>query len=333
MDDIQSSILAESTLHPTCNSLSSRAVYKRLSSLEGPLSLNGAVHMSRRVFKLSVISDEVSQDLIRVAEFARKFELDAIEIRTVWNKPPHQLLDHVNEMLSILSRYGLKVCSIASPFFKCDIDNREEYLFHLDILRRCCELARKLEVDIIRGFTFWRKGRYEDYEPRIIELFQKPLEIIEDEGVFLAIENEPSTFTTNGRLVSMIIEKLGSKYVKAVWDPGNDIGDPYGEKPFPEGYSYVKRHIIHVHIKDAKKIDGEVVPVPVGEGDVDFRGQFKALRDDRYKGYLSLETHWRPRKRLTEEQVTRPGGEAFSEAGEEASEICMRNLISIIESL
>jgi sugar phosphate isomerase/epimerase len=284
-------------------------------------------------FRLSVISDEVSQDLIKVAEFAKRFNLDAIEIRTVWNKPPHQLLDHVSEISNILSRYGLKVCGIASPFFKCDIDNREEYILHLDILRKCCELARKLDVDIVRGFTFWRKGRYEDYEYRIIELFQKPLEIIEDEGIILAIENEPATFTTNGRLVSMIIRKLGSKYVKAVWDPGNDVGDPYGEKPYPEGYSYVKPHIIHIHIKDAKKIDGDVIPVPVGEGDVDFRGQFKALRADGYKGYLSLETHWRPRKRLTEEQIVRPGGAEFSEAGEEASEVCMHNLIRILESL
>lgn len=289
--------------------------------------------MSPRLFKLSVISDEVSQDLVKVAEFAKKFELEAIEIRTVWNRPPHQLLDYVGEITSILTRYGIRVCSIASPFFKCDIDSKDEYLSHLDILRKCCELAKRLDVNIVRGFTFWRKGRYEDYESKIIELFQKPLEIIEDEGIILAIENEPATFTTNGRLVSMIVEKLSSKYVKAVWDPGNDVSDPYGEIPYPDGYNYIRKHVVHIHIKDAKRVDKEVVPVPIGEGDVDFVGQFKALINDRYGGYLSLETHWRPGKKLTEEQIIRPGGTSFSEAGEEASDICMRNLIKILESI
>ena len=48
-----------------------------------------------------------------------------------------------------------------------------------------------------------------------------------------------------------------------------------------------------------------------------------------YQGYASLETHWRPQA-LTEEQMNRPGGEAFSESGEYASDLCMQNLVQMI---
>ncbi|MEM2442928.1 MAG: hypothetical protein QXL20_02895, partial [Candidatus Bathyarchaeia archaeon] len=68
----------------------------------------------------------------------------------------------------------------------------------------------------------------------------------------------------------------------------------------------------------------------VGEGEVAYREQFKALMEDGYRGYLSLETHWRPKRKLSEERIIRPGGEEFSYSGEEASEICMRNLIRVL---
>ena len=223
--------------------------------------------------------------------------------------------------------------AIASPFFKCNIDNETEYKQHLDILRRCIELAKSLDTNIVRGFTFWRKGNYEEYEERILELFSKPLEIVESEGVILAIENEPATFVTNGRILARFLEKINSKYVKALWDPGNDIWDPYGEVPYPDGYNYVKAYIVHIHIKDATKKEGKVVPTPFGEGDVDYLGQLRALKQDGYSGYLSMETHWRPKRQLEEELLVRPGGAAFSEAGEEASEVCMRKLLEMLEKL
>ncbi len=284
-------------------------------------------------FKLSIITDEVSQDLERVANFAKRMELDALEIRTVWNLKPHELLPKVSEIKRILSKYDLKVSAIASPFFKADIDSEREYREHIDILKKCIELAKSLDTNIIRGFTFWRKGKLEDYIDRILEKFQEPLDIIESEGVILGIENEPSTFVGNGRELAYFLERIKSKYVKAVWDPGNDIWDPSGEIPYPDGYNYVRKYVVHIHVKDGIRKDKEHEFTPIGEGQVDYVGQLKALIRDNYQGYLSVETHWRPKKKLTEELVIKPGGEAYSELGEEASEICVRNLKKIIEKV
>ena len=40
------------------------------------------------MFQLAVISDEVSQDLDTVIEFAQRFRLTGIEVRSLWDKGP-----------------------------------------------------------------------------------------------------------------------------------------------------------------------------------------------------------------------------------------------------
>ncbi len=287
------------------------------------------------MFRLSVFSDEVSQDLDVVSKFAKEFSLDGVEIRNLWGKPPQDLLEEAGRIKRILSQHGLKVSAISSPFFKADIDSDSEYTRHLEILKRCIRLAKKLDTGIIRGFTFWRKGPLSSRIDDIVEKYQKPLEILEAEGIILGIENEPSTFVGNGKELHQFLDRIQSKNVMAIWDPGNDIMDPSGETPYPCGYSHVKERIIHVHIKDGirKGPEGKPQFTPVGEGEVDYRGQLQALRQDGYAGYLSLETHWRLAKQLSEEAVMRPGGEEFSSLGEESSRICMRNLQELLRKI
>lgn len=287
------------------------------------------------MFKLSVITDEVSQDLEVAAKFAESFNLDGVEIRNVWGNPPQNLLGESDRIKRILARYDLHVSAIASPFFKADLNNYEEYTRHLEILERCIQLAKNLETKIIRGFTFWRNGSLEEHIDELVEKFQKPLEIVEAEGMILGIENEPSTFVGNGRELNQFLNRIESKNVKAVWDPGNDIWDPSGEVPYPDGYSYVRGKIVHVHIKDGvrKGEKGKHQFVALGEGEVDYSGQLKALKNDGYTGYLSLETHWRMKKELPTDLIVKPGGEEFSSLGLESSRICMKNLQDMLSEI
>jgi len=286
------------------------------------------------MFKLSVITDEVSQDLESASKFAKDFNLEGVELRNVWGKPPQNLLEESNRIKKILAKYELKVSAIASPFFKADLNNPKEYAKHLEILRRCIELAKNLETNIIRGFTFWRTGPLEEHIDEIIEKFQKPLEIVESEDIILGIENEPATFVRNGRELYQFLNRVKSKNVKAVWDPGNVIFDPSGEVPYPDGYRYVRGEIVHVHIKDGVRKGEEGKPewVAFGEGEVDYRGQLKALKDDGYDGYLSLETHWRLKK-IPKDLIIKPSGEVYSSLREESSRICMKNLKNMLREI
>lgn len=287
--------------------------------------------MQRAVaLKLSVITDEVSQDLSRVVKFAKAHDLQGIEVRTLWNKRPHELLDKAGDIRRELSEAGLEVSAIASPVFKCHMapsDVRE----HLSILARCVALAKSLDTAIVRVFTFWRTGSLDERLGEVVEAFMPAIDVAADEGAVLAVENEPSTHVNNGRRLRQFLDKVAKpNVVKGVWDPGNDVWDPEGERPFPEGYGYVRGIFVHVHVKDGRRLPQGHEFVPVGDGEVGWLDQIKAFIRDGYAGYLSLETHWRPQQ-LPRELVEMPGGETYSEAGEYASSICASKLKALLQ--
>jgi len=288
------------------------------------------------MFKLSVFTDEISQDFERAVLVAQEYHLNGVEVRSAWDKPPHGLETHdIREMRELLRGTKLQVCSIASPFYKCDIDSPEERAQHLEILRKCCVLADAFNCQIIRGFTFWRKKPLEEYWERAVDGFQEPLKILEKHGKVLAIENEASTMIGTGKRLARFLTEINSPRIGSIWDPANCIYDAdEPEVPFPNGYNAIKDHMVHMHLKDAVRDPktGEPTCVPIGEGAVDFRGQFRALVADGYEGFVSLETHWRP-SALSEEQLNRPGGASFSKEGEYASRVCLDNLFAILKEL
>ncbi len=288
------------------------------------------------MFKLAVISDEISQDFQTVVNVAAEYKLNGIEIRSVWDKPPQDLTDQdMARMKGILDEAGIEVAGIASPFYKCEIDSEQERLEHLGILKRCIEIAHFFGTNIVRGFTFWNTGRTEAVWDRILEYYREPVKIIKGEGIVIGIENEASTSMSTAKLTARFLDEVGSPNVLAIWDPANEVHADGGETPFPDAYDRLKTKMIHCHAKDAAPNDeGEMESVPVGTGGIiDWKAQIKELLDSGYKGYLSLETHWRPKKVLSEDLLNRPGGAAFSEAGEEASRICLDNIFGILKEL
>src|SRR5574337_16242 len=99
------------------------------------------------MFPIAVITDEISQDLAVAAALVKEFDGSASEIRSVWEKGPHEFdANDVVQIKRIVDDYGLRVCGIASPFYKCNFGDAEEERQHLDILRRCIEVAHTLET-------------------------------------------------------------------------------------------------------------------------------------------------------------------------------------------
>ena len=277
-----------------------------------------------RKFKTSVITDEIDQDFKTACDLACEFSLDAVEIRSVYERGPFELTDDdLRRMKEILAKNGLKVSAISSPFFKCGMDDNDEIKTHLDGLRRCMIIADELDTNLIRGFTFWAKpgGSVSDgFDPKAIaSMFNEAVAILEYTGKVLVLESDPSVKASNARTLSQVIEAVNSPFVRGLWDPGNDLWDPAGEIPFPDGYSFIKPCIAHVHLKDGIKKEGKAEGAPVGSGGVDWEGQFRALIADGYSGYVSLETHYRHTGKIPEGLIAMPKGAAFSCGGYEAT--------------
>ncbi len=287
-------------------------------------------------FKLGVISDEISQDLDVVINTAKDYNLDAIEVRSVWDVKVQDLEQkHLDKLNEDLRAAGLQVIGIASPFLKCEIDSEKEYREHIQIFQRCIEIGRELDTNLVRGFTFWRRDGLDGlpkYWDQIVEKFTEPTEIAEREDVILEIENEQSCFIGTGVDLSRFLSEIDSKNVQAIWDPGNAYYDDAREEAYPVGYEAIKDWMVHVHLKDVMvdKDTGKPECVPIGTGEVDIEGQLRALKADGYTGCVSLETHWRP-KALDEELLQRPGGKEFSSSGEYASRVCLDNIWEILK--
>ncbi len=287
------------------------------------------------MLKRGVITDEISQEIEKAAALAKKYRLHGLEIRSVWEKGPHELEEgDIRKIRDTLQKYDLECCGISAPFYKCDIDSDQEVAEHLEILKKCVHLAKRLGTKYIRGFTFWKKGDLSDYIEKIVERYQEPIRMAEENDVYLLLEFDPSVFATNARTLVQVLRAIDSPRVKGLWDPGNDLYDPEGERPFPEGFEIIKDYFVHMHLKDAvKKPDGTIEGVPFSQGQVDFESQFKALKEMDYDGYCVMETHYRPKHDIPEELLALPKGSAFSMYGDEATEECFVNWNALLDKL
>lgn len=278
--------------------------------------------------RLGVITDEVSQNIDEAAEFAVRFGLDALELRSVNDRGPFAWTDEdVAQIKAAAGKHGLRIAAIASPLFKCDIDDEEAVREHIEGFRRCIGYCKALGCSIIRGFDFWKAGVSVEVRAK---KFEPIVRLCEENEIYCVLENEPATHGATPADVLQLVNAIGSEWVKVLFDPGNvpfAVGDT---RPYPDDYEAVKAQIKHMHIKDAVRENGQGRAVCVGTGLVDCPGLLKALMRDGYDGYVCLETHYRKAAELNENQLALPGGSVFSEGAEAASCECMEAFMQII---
>ena len=265
--------------------------------------------------QLAAITDEISQEFEHALDVMLEYGARGAELRGLWGTNIADLSDsQVAQAKNALRERGMVVACLATPFYKCDLNMDAPNLgeasgpMHLAqarsmeqqiaMLERCIQLADKFETPLLRVFTFWRKDvMTPEIEARIVDAFAAPVELATKAGVTLVLENEHACFVGSGEEASRILGKINSPHLRACWDPGNAFS--LGELPFPDGYQAVKPYLAHVHVKDARMADTpdhgkQAQWCVIGEGEIDYPGQFAALRQDGYGGWVSLETHFRP---------------------------------------
>ncbi len=279
-------------------------------------------------FLISVITDEISQDPIVAMDLAVEHGLDGIELRSAWDTPVELLPREKQQiLLDGAKARGLKISAIASSFLKEDWgkDDREKF-------DRVVEACRFFECNTFRGFSFWAS---EDYTDKAFANYLKKYDaLLTEKGLRLVLENDPSVNLKTGFDLARFFGKYSFRSIGILWDPGNDIYTCGGAvTPYPDEYRAVRPFAYHVHVKDAISVNGEGVGVALGDGWMDFEGQFRALHQDGYGGWVALEPHFRLEGQIDEELLKRPGGAAFSEGGYLPSKISMERLNDLLQKL
>lgn len=271
------------------------------------------------MYKTAIITDEISQSLPEAVTLMRQYRLDAMEIRSVNERNPFQMTkEDIREIKRISDAEALPVCCVASPLFKCFIDDLPTYRAHVESFRRMLDTMALWNVSLIRGFPFLNVHDQGARMPEAAERFQPVIRAAEDAGVTIVIESEPSVYTANIRDLVAFLKRLDTPVVRALFDAGNEIVDPDAPPPYPDGYRLIKPYLRHVHVKDILRAPGAFVPAMLGEGSVDYRGIVDALKRD-YDGYVSVETHYRVHAGVSDEDLLHPQGSSFSAGGYEAS--------------
>jgi L-ribulose-5-phosphate 3-epimerase len=241
---------------------------------------------------LSVITDEISTDLDRALTVCNELDVTAVELRVIGEKNIVSLDDDALRIVKqSLQQHGCSVTAIASPFLKTSYwgDDEIGHQREMSVLRRSISIAHALEAPIVRAFSFWRQPDPASlYQPALAAL-DEATAICRDSGVLLGFENEHACTAATGAESAWFLDRIADETFGMIWDPGNEA--VVGSNPFPEGYEHVRTRIHHVHLKDAKAIADDPAFVVMGDGVIDYTGQFRALAHAGYKGALSLETH------------------------------------------
>jgi sugar phosphate isomerase/epimerase len=259
-------------------------------------------------WKLGVITDEADFDLDRtLRDFCPKYGLKWVEIREIAIDGKHTYVyksatpAQLKDIKQKLSDADVKLAVLDTAIYKDHLpgttlakphpgDLNPSAAAHsqqLEDLKRGADAAHALGIDRLRIFTFQRVVDPDSIFERIVEELHKALAVAKEHDVTLLVENEMSCNTGNGEETKKLFDAIKDRRLMHVWDPGNC--DEAGEQPFPKAWDMLDHSRIgHIHLKDST---GKAWK-PIGSGDIDFVGQFKALKKIKYAGTMSLETHY-----------------------------------------
>ncbi|MDB5083285.1 MAG: sugar phosphate isomerase/epimerase [Bacilli bacterium] len=237
---------------------------------------------------ITAFADEISSDLNEQLDVLASVGISHLEFRGVWRK---NVLDLTNEELKTvkteLDARGFQVSSIGSPIGKINITDPFEP--HLERMKRALDSADYLGAPFIRIFSFFIPADepVEVYREQVMFRMGELVKLAEKTGKVLLHENEKHIYGDHPSRCRDILSTVNSPVLRGIWDPANYI--QCGVDPYQEGFLLTKEYVEYIHIKDALKDSGKVVPAGLGDGQI--AKVFQELKQMHYSGFLSIEPH------------------------------------------
>lgn len=236
---------------------------------------------------LSAFADEYANALTEQLAALRSFGIEYLELRHADGKNVSQMsYADVTRVQTELRAYGIGVSAIGSPLGKIAIDG--DLPAHMDLTKRVCETAARLQAKYVRMFSFYlpKDQSRKDCRARVVDALGQMLEIADEYGVVLCHENEARIFGESPEQCRELLDSFGGR-LRAVFDMGNFVLGGYA--PYPEAYALLQPYIAYFHIKDALS-RGAIVPAGLGEARIgEILTDFATSREQDF--FISLEPH------------------------------------------
>ena len=236
-------------------------------------------------FIISGFADEIDPYINKQMDVLDGLGIRYIEIRGADGKNVSKLTEEeAREMSARLSSRGYGISAIGSPIGKIKVT--DDFEPHLEVFRHCVKLAKIFGSKYIRMFSFYppEGGKIENYRDEVMRRWESFLKTAEGSGITLLHENEKDIYGDVAERCLDLAETLG---IGLIFDPANFIQS--GVDTFPYAFNLLKKHVKYMHVKDAMKETGKVMPAGYGEAGV--KNIIARLNEQGFEGFLSLEPH------------------------------------------
>ena len=241
--------------------------------------------------KISGFADEISQDFETQLKTVTELGMHYISLRSADGKnvADYTAAEAEEKLLPRLKAYGVGVSSLGSPIGKIPVNDEEAFAQDCRKLEELCRMCKVFDCRYIRIFSFYipEDEDPETYHDAVVAKLRRYDEIAQKYGVVLLHENEKGIYGDVGSRCKKIFDALASPHFRAAFDFANFV--QCGEDT-AACWALLAPYIEYIHIKDAVTTGKENVLCGTGEGKI-AQLLARAIRDEGYEGFLTLEPH------------------------------------------
>ncbi len=236
---------------------------------------------------VSCFADEIDVSVDKQIALLQELGIGWIEFRSGDGKGVADYTEKEAEMLmSRLSANGIRISAVGSPIGKIDIT--QDFEPHFETYRHIVELAGILDTSFIRMFSFFMpEGEEPDkFRDEVMRRMDLMVEYAAGRNVVLLHENEKGIYGDSADRCLDLMKLFYGDHFRCTFDFANFV--QCGQDTM-EAYEMLRPYISYIHVKDAMRESGDVVPAGTGDGNV--AEILNRLDEEGYAGFLSLEPH------------------------------------------